>query len=165
LGVREIGQLPGSADGHRHIGVAIQRARTLLRGTTRDLLIGIGLAAVVLLIVWPRASGISGTISESICNPGGTMNCPSRPAVAQIRITDCYLGVLTSSNPRDNMTWDTRSDTKGRYHVDLEPGTYCIVASNEGGAFPISSQTSVTVRAGHVTTVDLTMGIPVGIGL
>jgi Carboxypeptidase regulatory-like domain len=94
------------------------------------------------------------------------MNCPSRPAVAQIRITDCYLGVLTSSNPRDNMTWDTRTDTKGRYHVDLEPGTYCIVASNEGGAFPISaSQTSVTVRAGQVTTVNLTMGIPVGIGL
>jgi hypothetical protein len=147
--------------------VAVQRVRRLLRGTTRDLLIGIGLAAVVLLIVWPRASGISGTISESICNPGAkTMNCPLRPAVAQIRITDCYLGVLTSSNPRDNMTWDTRTDTKGRYHVALEPGTYCIVASEGSSAFPLTaSQTSVTVRAGQVTTVDLTLGIPVGIGL
>ncbi len=86
--------------------------------------------------------------------------------MARVRITDCYTGLLTSSNPRDNMSWDLRSDTKGRYHVDLEPGTYCIVASNEEGAFPISaSQTSVTVRAGQVTTVDLTMGIPVGIGL
>ena len=148
--------------------MAIQRARTLLRGTTRDLLIGFGLAAVVLLIVWPRASGISGTISESICNPGAkTVNCPLRPAVAQIRITDCYLGVLTSSNPRDNMTWDTRTDIKGRYHVALEPGTYCIVASKEGSdPFPTTaSQTSVTVRAGQLTTVDLTLGIPVGIGL
>jgi hypothetical protein len=65
------------------------------------------------------------------------------------------------------MSWDTRSDTKGRYHVDLEPGTYCIVATKEGsGTFPITaSQTSVTVRAGQVTTVDLTLGFPMGIGL
>jgi Carboxypeptidase regulatory-like domain len=65
------------------------------------------------------------------------------------------------------MTWDTRTDTEGRYHVALEPGTYCIVASEEGSsAFPLTaSQTSVTVRAGQVTTVDLTLGIPVGIGL
>jgi hypothetical protein len=162
-----MGQLPGSADGHRHIGVAVQRVRSLLRGTTRDLLIGIGLAAAVLLIVWPRASGISGTISESICNPGATtMNCPSRPAAAHVRITDCYLGVLTSSNPRDNMTWDTQSDTKGRYHIDLEPGTYCVAASVGSGAFATSAnQMSVLVRAGQVTTVDLTLGIPVGIGL
>ena len=65
------------------------------------------------------------------------------------------------------MTWDTRTDTNGRYHVDLEPGTYCIVASKEGSdPFPTTaSQMSVTVRAGQVTTVDLTLGFPVGIGL
>jgi len=165
------GQLLGSAKGHRRIGVAVQRVRRLLRGTTRDLLVGIGLAAAVLLIalaVWPRASGVSGTISESICNPPATtMNCPPRPAAARVRTTDCYVGVLTSSKPRDNMTWDTRTDTNGRYHVDLEPGTYCIVASKEGSdPFPTTaSQMSVTVRAGQVTTVDLTLGFPVGIGL
>lgn len=92
---------------------------------TRDLIIGIGLAAAVLLIalaVWPRPSGISGTV---------------------------------------------RSDTKGRYHVDLEPGTYCVVASKEGsGAFPTTANRGyVAVRAGQVTTVDLTLGIPMGICL
>jgi hypothetical protein len=148
--------------------MAVQRVRSLLRGTTRDLLIGIGLAALVLLIVWPRASGISGTIFDSTCNPGAKMlSCAPRPVVARVRITDCYVGLLTSSNPRDNMSWDTRSDTKGRYHVDLEPGTYCIVASQEGSEpFPTTaSQMSVTVRAGQVTTVDLTLGFPTGIGL
>ena len=65
------------------------------------------------------------------------------------------------------MSWDTRSDTKGRYHVDLEPGTYCVVASRGGPAdFPTTAdKMSVTVRAGQVTTVDLALGIPRGIGL
>jgi hypothetical protein len=64
------------------------------------------------------------------------------------------------------MTWDTRSDTKGRYHIDLEPGTYCVVAFKESGAFPnFANQMYVLVRAGQVTTVDLTLGIPMGICL
>jgi hypothetical protein len=133
-------------------------------------MIGIGLAAAVLLIalaVWPRPSGISGTVSEYVCDPKAkTLSCASRPAVARVRITDCYSGLLTSRNPRDNMTWDTRSDTNGRYHIDLEPGTYCVAASVGSGAFATSAnQMSVLVRAGQVTTVDLTLGFPVGIGL
>ncbi len=144
--------------------------RRLLRGTTRDLVIGIGLAAAVLLIalaMWPRPPGISGTISEYGCDPKAkTLSCSPRPAVARVHITDCYSGLLTSSNPRDNMTWDTRSDTNGRYHIDLEPGTYCVAASVVSGAFATSAnQLSVLVRAGQVTTVDLTLGIPMGICL
>ena len=52
--------------------MAIQRLRTVLRGTTKELIIGIGLGAAVLLMalaVWPRPSGISGTVSEYVCDP------------------------------------------------------------------------------------------------
>jgi hypothetical protein len=138
----------------------------LLQGTTRDVVIGIGLAAAVLLIalaIWSRPSGISGTISDSICDPGAkTTSCATRPAAAQVRITDCYIGVLTSSNPRDNMTWDARTDSKGQYHVDLEPGTYCVVAFKDGPFQTTASQMNVSVRANQMTTVDLTLGFPVG---
>jgi hypothetical protein len=134
--------------------------------------IGIGLAAAVLviaLVLWPRPSGISGTISASVCNPGsGTSgSCAPRPATARVRITDCYSGILTSKNPLDNATWETRSDVHGGYHIDLAPGTYCVFAVKEStDQFPpTASQMSVTVRAGAVTEVDLLLGVPMGIGI
>ena len=134
--------------------------------------IGIGLAAAVLVIalaLLPRPSGISGTISASACDPtaGTSGSCAPRPVAAPVRITDCYSGILTSKNPRDNATWETRSDAHGRYHIDLEPGTYCVFAVKEStDPFPpTASQMYVTVRPGEVTKVDLVLGYPMGIGL
>ena len=134
--------------------------------------IGIGLAAAVLviaLVFWPRPSGISGTISASACDPraGTSRSCAPRPVAAPVRITDCYSGILTSKNPLDNATWETRSDVHGRYHIDLAPGIYCVFAVKEStDPFPpTASRMSVTVRAGQVTEVDLLLGFPTGIGL
>src|SRR6202011_5140614 len=76
-------------------------------------------------------------------------------------------GILTSKNPRDNATWEARSDAHGRYHIDLEPGMYCVFAVKEStDPFPpTASRMDVAVRAGEVTKVDLVLGYPMGIGL
>ena len=152
--------------------MAVQSIRKLLSANGREVAIGIGLAAAVLVIalaLWPRPSGISGTISASACDPtaGTSGSCAPRPVAAPVRITDCYSGILTSKNPRDNATWETRSDAHGRYHIDLEPGTYCVFAVKEStDPFPpTASRMDVAVRAGEVTKVDLVLGYPMGIGL
>jgi hypothetical protein len=131
--------------------------------------IGIGLAAAVLLIglaVWPRPSGISGTVSQWVCKPGPVLNCGPRPVVAQVRVTDCYSGFLTSNNPLDNAIWETRSDSHGRYHIDLAPGAYCVFAFKDGTPdFPATANATVTVHGGDVAKVDLAIGVPYGICL
>jgi hypothetical protein len=118
------------------------------------------------LTVWPRPSGITGTVSQYVCNPGPVLNCAPRPVAAQVRITDCYAGLLTSKNPLDNAIWETRSDAHGRYRIDLAPGAYCVFAVSDGpSVFPASANQSVTVRAGQVTEADLVLGVPYGICL
>jgi hypothetical protein len=130
--------------------------------------IGIGLAAAVLLIALAviRPSGISGTVSQYACKPGPVLNCGFHLVVAQVRITNCYAGPLTSKNPLDNSIWETRSDSQGRYHVDLAPGTYCVSAFRYGsGAFPSTANQTVTVRQRQVTEADFVLGSPMGICL
>jgi hypothetical protein len=86
--------------------------------------------------------------------------------VAQLRITDCYAGFLTSKNPLDNAIWETRSDANGRYHIDLAPGAYCVFAFSDGpSVFPATANASVTVHSGEVTKVDVVLGVPYGICL
>jgi hypothetical protein len=86
--------------------------------------------------------------------------------VAQVRVTDCYSGFLTSKNPLDNVIWETRSDAHGRYHIDLAPGAYCVFAFTAGTPdFPAGANATVTVHGGEVAKVDLVIGVPYGICL
>jgi hypothetical protein len=86
--------------------------------------------------------------------------------VAQVRVSDCYSGFLTSNNPLDNAIWETRSDSHGRYHIDLAPGAYCVFAFSNGTAdFPATANATVTVHGGNVAKVDLVIGVPYGICL
>jgi hypothetical protein len=111
----------------------------------------IGLLAVVLaLMLRPgdagEPSGVVGTVTAWPCNPVETQDDPPCPGyVGEIRVLREDGSVVTTS----------RTDSDGRFRVDLPPGRY-VVDPNDGGKSLANGDGRVTVREGSFARVDLT---------
>src|ERR1700674_5905270 len=128
----------------------------------RDIVIGFALTTVVVLIVlalWPH-TGVAGTIYEPWCQPvlGTSMKCSIRPASASINLSQ-YI----SSAAGPALSWQTKSDAAGHFHVDaLPPGGYSLFAQATGD---YEGRTNFPVFSGQVTHIDLLLAQRVGIGI
>jgi hypothetical protein len=116
--------------------------------------------ALVALAVWPRSaapadSGVSGLVLLGPLTPveqvGGPAN--DRPYEAAVRVVRAGSEDVVAS---------TRSDSDGRFRVNLAPGRYTLIAeSPENGALPYASPVDATVVAHRFTPV--TIGFDTGI--
>jgi hypothetical protein len=121
-------------------------AGKILLGAVAGLLV---LAALALLLRSGedgQPSGVVGTVIALPCNPVETpedLPCPGY--VGEIRVLREDGSVVTTS----------RTDSDGRFRVELPPGRY-VIDPNDGGKSLANGDGRVTVREGSFARVDLT---------
>lgn len=121
-----------------------------------------GIAVFLLLALVLSRSGVSGRVYGPLCKPGSgaTSRCSLEPMAATIQVSPCFS---QTSGPFADRRWETKTDSDGRFHVDLPPGGYCLSArSNEstagiaGASIPaFVGGAAFPVFAGQVTQVPL----------
>lgn len=122
-----------------------------MKRTLAFLLLALVLASCVGSDRGASASGVGGRVLigpqcpvEQVGSP-----CPDKPVAAEIRVFAAGSQDVVAT---------TRSDEKGRFGIDLEPGSYELlpVASQSGG-FPSGARVPVVVHSGRRARVTLTL--------
>ena len=118
------------------------------------------LAIVLGLLVWTAVAcahasgpGTSGTGIRGLVTIGPTCPvenaespCPPRPFDGTVRATGTGGEVA-----------EARTDSEGRFVLDLKPGTYTVIPVTPTPPFPSASPVTVVVTAGGYTRVTLQM--------
>jgi hypothetical protein len=73
--------------------------------------------------------------------------CPPTPVSARLTVTNAAGSTVASAV----------SDTKGHFQIALRPGVYTLLARAMAGGVPRPASIRVTVVAGHMLNVRLTL--------
>jgi hypothetical protein len=73
--------------------------------------------------------------------------CPPTPVSARLTVT----------NAAGDMVASAVSDTRGHFRIALRPGVYIVAARAMAGGVPRPASIKVTVVAGHMLAVRLTL--------
>jgi hypothetical protein len=92
-------------------------------------------------------TGVDGFTVTVRCPVMTEAGCPPTPVTARITVTDPAGAAVASAT----------SDKNGHFRIALRPGVYTLFARPISGAFPRPTSAKLTVIAGRMMTVRLTM--------